>query len=89
MNKIEVGKMSYFAENLDDAEINLSEVDNSVQYNEPTKQKNVKIQKYIRRANKNIRNYPDHDDYEEINLGEIDEYLDTDYEELETLMNKI
>ena len=43
--------MSYFAENLDDAEINLSEVDNSVQYNEPTKQKNVKIQKYIRRAN--------------------------------------
>ena len=73
MNKIEVGKMSYFAENLDDAEINLSEVDNSVQYNEPTKQKNVKIQKYIRRANKNIRNYPDHDDYEEINLGEIDE----------------
>ena len=81
--------MSYFAENLDDAEINLSEVDNSVQYNEPTKQKNVKIQKYIRRANKNIRNYPDHDDYVEINPGEIDEYLDTYYEELETLMNKI
>ena len=72
-----------------DAGINLSEVDNSNQYNEPTKQKNVKIQKYIRRANKNIRNYPDQVDYEEINLGEIEEYLDTYSEELKNSMNKI
>ena len=47
------------------------------------------IEKYIERTDNNMKNYPYHDDDEEIDLGEIDEYLDSYYEELKNSMNKL
>ena len=47
------------------------------------------IEKYIERTDNNMKNYPSHDDDEEIDLGEIDEYLDSYYEELKNSMNRI
>ena len=43
----------------------------------------------IERTDNNLRNYPDDDDDEEINLGEIDEYMDSYYQELKISINKI
>ena len=65
------------------------EIENSVLYDGATKQKNVKIGKYIERKDNSIRNYPDNDDDEEINLSEIDEYMDSYYQELKISSNKI
>ena len=65
------------------------EIENSVLYDGARKQKNVKIGKNIERTDNNPRNYPDSDDGEEINLGEIDEYMDSYYQELKISINKI
>ena len=65
------------------------EIENSVLYDGATKQKNAKIGKYIERKDNSIRNYPDNDDDEEINLSEIDEYMDSYYQELKISSNKI
>ena len=65
------------------------QIDNSVQYDGATKEENVKSGKYIERTDNNIRNYPYNNDEEEINLGEITEYLDSYYEEWKNSINNI